>query len=69
MHNECAHIVISKSYFHDSVHTGTAGVRDEDVLRAGKHTEDNITAVDQAQARLKPRRARDGAAGPGLASL
>ena len=55
MHNECAHIVISSAYFHDSVHTETAGVRDEDILRDGERKEDNITAVDsdQAQAHLK----------------
>ena len=53
MHNDCAHIVISSSYFHDGVHSGTAGIRDEDILRAGERTEDNITAIDEAQARLK----------------
>ncbi len=53
MHNECAHIVFSSAYFHDSVHTGTAGVRDEDILLDGERKEDNITAIDQAQARLK----------------
>ncbi len=35
------------------MHSGTAGIRDEDILRAGERTENNITAVDQAQARLK----------------
>ncbi len=63
MHNDCAHIVISSSYFHDSVHSGTAGVRDEDILRDGERTEDNITAVDQAQARLEIAEERVMAAG------
>ncbi len=52
MHNECAHIVVLSAYFHDSVHTGNAGVRDGDILRDGERTEDNITTVDQGQARL-----------------